>query len=741
MITILSVIYKITLLPYLQNRNQQQSLDREEIFSPSIREKKCTLHFFTRAKMRTYTRINVSLLILVVIFLQSSIICVEGGWFGLNGAKEEDKKETKDNTNIRSSFRDNNSKDKKAEGSGYFSGLIVEQSNTIEDNDAIKQDSVNLDDASLMAGRRTYFSNQNQPTTNEDTKAQQQYNNLGYQVNNDQNRNNQQVEEVPATGFQRGSWRFPTWSSENQNQEDESKEQGPPVIDPVLLGTMTPDGETSEELDMDSLMFKTDLAYGGIYPMPNRDVGMPQTMYSNGGDAVNRAETSFGFDNSGYDSNTGNQVRSDPGYSRVAFVGYKRISAINTDFNLPISRFDKFGSAIANMGDLDGDPNTVEVAVGAPGDHTYTEGAGAVYILSLNSYSSIINYRKLIPGEGCLTEENMYRSGFGTAVASIGDLNGDGIEDLAVGAPFKDLTGAVYILYMNRGGYVKGYSKINNVFGNFHADLVLGDEFGCSIANVGDLDYDGVPDLVVGACGDDDTPPYEAPILGGAGAVYVLFMRRDGTVRDHRKISARYGNLIVGPTDGDRFGASVAYLGDLDRDGSPDIAVGAPKADSNGKCPIQVGQVWQLELLPSGDVKRFQIVSSRYVPLDPHYNSYVYFSAKLSCLDFFGSAVGSMDIDRDGLYDLVVGARGRDSNLVHDSGAAYVIYLDWNGNLWAWDEINSQAGLNLMLQPGENFGSAFTFINGHFVTLLVGAPGEALGTQGGSVYCLTAEPF
>ena len=692
--------------------------------------------------MLSYRRINLSLLFLVVFFLQSSIICVEAGWFSREDTKEESNKEgterTNNNNNIRSSLREhaknlqNSDMGDKVEGSGYLYDSIVGESNNENDN----VQPVNLDNASLMAARRGFYNNINQPTNHEETKAQQQYNNLGYQVRNDQNINNKE-EEVPASGFREG-WRFPTWSNE---ESETSKEQGPPVIDPVLLGTMTPQGETSEDLDMDSLMFKTDLAYGGIYPMPNRDVGVPQTMYSNGGDAQNRAETSFGFDNSGYDSNTGNAVRSDPGYSRVAFVGYKRISAINTDFNLPISRFDKFGSAIANMGDLDGDPNTVEVAVGAPGDHTYTEGAGAVYILSLNSYSSIINYRKLIPGEGCLTEENMYRSGFGTAVASIGDLNGDGIEDLAVGAPFKDLTGAVYILYMNRGGYVKGYSKINNVFGNFHADLVLGDEFGCSIANVGDLDYDGVPDLVVGACGDDDTPPYEAPILGGAGAVYVLFMRRDGTVRDHRKISARYGNLIVGPTDGDRFGASVAYLGDLDRDGSPDIAVGAPKADSNGKCPIQVGQVWQLELLPSGDVKRFQIVSSRYVPLDPHYNSYVYFSAKLSCLDFFGSAVGSMDIDRDGLYDLVVGARGRDSNLVHDSGAAYVIYLDWNGNLWAWDEINSQAGLNLMLQPGENFGSAFTFINGHFVTLLVGAPGEALGTQGGSVYCLTAEPF
>jgi hypothetical protein len=77
------------------------------------------------------------------------------------------------------------------------------------------------------------------------------------------------------------------------------------------------------------------------------------------------------------------------GADRVAFVGYKRISAINTDFNLPINPFDRFGSAIANLGDLDGDKATVEIAVGAPGDDTYVNDAGAVYIISLDKCKSV----------------------------------------------------------------------------------------------------------------------------------------------------------------------------------------------------------------------------------------------------------------------------------------------------------------------------------------------------------------
>jgi len=65
------------------------------------------------------------------------------------------------------------------------------------------------------------------------------------------------------------------------------------------------------------------------------------------------------------------------------------------------------------------------------------------------------------------------------------------------------------------------------------------------------------------------------------------------------------------------------------------------------------------------------------VPVDPRFNQYVYFSAPLVPYDWFGSAVCSIDVDKDGLYDLVVGARGLDG-LEWDVGGAFVLYLDWS---------------------------------------------------------------
>ena len=143
---------------------------------------------------------------------------------------------------------------------------------------------------------------------------------------------------------------------------------------------------------------------------------------------------------------------------------------------------------------------------------------------------------------------------------------------------------------------IKSFVEISDESGGFPAaggNLQNGDDFGESLDTIGDLDGDGVIDLVVGARQDDD---------GGSnrGAVYILFMRTNGTVDRLQKISDTEGGFTGNLDDGDNFGIGATGLGDIDGDGVLDIAVGAWNDDDGGS---NKGAVYILFLNSDGTVK------------------------------------------------------------------------------------------------------------------------------------------
>jgi hypothetical protein len=129
--------------------------------------------------------------------------------------------------------------------------------------------------------------------------------------------------------------------------------------------------------------------------------------------------------------------------------------------------------------------------------------------------------------------------------------------------------------------------------GGFDGNLADDDRFGSAIADIGDVNGDGIVDLAVGAPNDDDGPV-------NAGAVWILFMRMDGKVESKQKISSNSGGFDGNLDTDDQFGAAVAGIGDLDNDGTPDIAVGAPGNDDGG---TDRGGVWILFLNADGRVR------------------------------------------------------------------------------------------------------------------------------------------
>jgi FG-GAP repeat len=214
--------------------------------------------------------------------------------------------------------------------------------------------------------------------------------------------------------------------------------------------------------------------------------------------------------------------------------------------------------------------------------------------------------------DGTAKRDNLVFSDFEvTSLASVGDIDGDGVGDLAVGvetetSDFGDqYSGAVFVLLLNADGSVKEEQVIGDEIGG-GPQLARGDWFGTSVAPIGDIDGDGISDLAVGAPGDD-TGILTGETYGNRGAVYVLLMNPDGTAKSVEKIADQTGN---GPLLNREayFGGSVASLGDLDGDGITDIAVGATY---DGTGYDRRGAIYVMNLNANGTAKHIQKIAHR----------------------------------------------------------------------------------------------------------------------------------
>jgi hypothetical protein len=350
-----------------------------------------------------------------------------------------------------------------------------------------------------------------------------------------------------------------------------------------------------------------------------------------------------------------------------AVASQQKISATRGGFTGALGEGDRFGASVASLGDVDGD-QVVDLAVGA-------YGAQRVWILFLDQDGTVKSHRFIDGGTPTTT--------FGRSVASIGDLDGDGIRELIVGDDSQPggsqgmPTGAVHLYSLDATGTVKASRQIE--FGEPGPN----DTFGWSAASLGDLDLDGVEDLAIGATHDHD---------GGVivGAVWILFLNPDGSVKAHQKISATNGGFGGDLELQDRFGSSLAPMGDLDGDGVVDLAVGAARDDEGGQ---NLGVVWILYLNRDGTVRTQRRIGLGLMDDSP------------SIQDLFGvSAAALRDIDGDGLHELVVGAVGDDDGGT-DIGALWILSLDGIATL----DFETEDDLETPLVNGQGIASPDEF--------------------------------
>ncbi len=375
---------------------------------------------------------------------------------------------------------------------------------------------------------------------------------------------------------------------------------------------------------------------------------------------------------------------------QVTLNTFQKISDLEGNFEGNLKLGDQFGSDIAVIGDLNND-GIVDIVVGANDDGGLNKGA--IYILFLNNDNTVKDFQKISAMQGNFTGNLNTNDKFGIAVESIGDLDGDGIPDIAVGANYDSeagyQTGAVWILFLNSDGTVKSHQKINSIHGNFNRTFPELSSFGSSIASLGDLNNDGIPDIAVGAYRDHSN-------TNKSGTFYILFMNADGTVKSSQKIGEGLGGFNDTLQGDGYFGGQIVTIGDLDGDGVVDIAV------SGFRDGASKGAVWILFLNANGTVKKSQKITTGVGN----------FKGVLQNGDFFGSALAAIDdLDGDEILDIAVGA-DKDQEGGPNKGAVWLLYLNRDGTVKGFQKFDdSSKCFEGVLNEGDYFGGSLDFIN------------------------------
>ena len=331
-----------------------------------------------------------------------------------------------------------------------------------------------------------------------------------------------------------------------------------------------------------------------------------------------------------------------------------------------------YGNSVSDAGDVNGDGYS-DVIVGAYGMSSF-QGRAFVYY-----GGATVNITADLTVTGEFTGDN-----FATTVSSAGDANGDGYDDILIGASgFSSGSGKAYL-------YLGGETIDDNADKFFNAENA-GDNFGISVSGCGDINGDGNSDLIAGANLSD--------INGvSSGRAYIYFNTMTGA--DIEDLT------FTGFSANDQLGSSVSSAGDVNGDGFDDILIGANGYNSG----TQQGRAY---IYYGGSVMN---------------NTADVILTGVSAGDKFGSSVSSAgDVNGDGFDDVIIGAPG----YLTDQGRAYIYY--------GGSSMNSTVDVTLTgASSNDVFGYSVSDagdMNGDgYSDVIVGAHGYNAGTDLGSAY-------
>ena len=461
----------------------------------------------------------------------------------------------------------------------------------------------------------------------------------------------------------------------------------------------------------------------------------------------NRIQTDFDDNNDGttdrsesytYDAN-GNRIQTDFDVDGDGTIdrSERALSSLNgtNGFILTgIDAGDESGFSVSSAGDVNGDGYD-DLIIGARNADPIGRNSGETYVVyggaSAPGTEGVLDL-SMLDGTNGFTLTGINGGDYsGGSVSSAGDVNGDGYDDLIIGAHWADPTsrqfraGETYVVYggasaPGRDGMLN-LSSLNGTNGFILNGIDAGDTSGRSVSSAGDVNGDGYDDLIIGAFrADPNGDSY-------AGETYVVYGGASapgtGGVLNLRALDGTNGFTLTGIDANDESGFSVSSAGDVNGDGYDDLIIGAWYADPNGD--FNAGETYVIyggASAPGTD---------GVLDLSGLDGTNGFTLNGIDVFDVSGRSVSSAgDVNGDGYDDLIIGARGADPNGDFNAGETYIVYGGASApghrgvlNLGALDGTNgfTLTGIDARDKSGGSVSSAGDVNGDGYDDLIIGA--------------------